>query len=212
MPSTRNPLSVTQRLGVVTALVPGPPPLVTVQLGGDTSVSVDVPFLTGYIPVVNDVVVVIGNNGDWLVLATASLPAPGQVLATANTSTIYTGTSVTEASCPDLQLSVDNIVAGRNYWLEFSGRMVATTGTAVSGVTFIHALQGTVTTASPIVARRNVPAVTSTTADDFSLRQLWVPGASGTWNFLPGVKSGTAGTNVSFGPHSINSYFSVVQG
>lgn len=61
------------RLGTVTALVAGPPPRVTIGIGGDITSTVDAPYLDSYTPAVGDVVQVLTNQGAPLVLGTAAL-------------------------------------------------------------------------------------------------------------------------------------------
>lgn len=184
------------------------PDTVNVFLGGDTGVLVPCTYLDSYLPAVNDTVVVLTAGSDHLIIGAVSPTPSDRILASANTASAYTGTSVSEASVVNLTITAVGIIAGQRYWIDLSGRMVSTGG-AVTGTTVVHASQGTVTTSSPVIARRQAAAVSSTTADDFSLRQLWVPAASGTWNFMPGVASGTVGTNVTFSGHTINAYLTV---
>lgn len=87
------PLTAFRRLGIVQALVAGPPPRVTVTLGGDedTTHVVDAPYLDSYTPVVGDVVVILANQGGHLVLGSTSVGAQtAYTQATANVGSITT--------------------------------------------------------------------------------------------------------------------------
>lgn len=121
---------------------------------------------------------------------------PGSVLGTANSATAFTssGTNgVTEAMATDRQATV-TVVAGRQYFVEFGGRILVSVN-ATTAVLGIHAAIGAVSSASPVIAgvQKTVALTGSASADDISIRQLWVPGASGTYNLQQGIKS-VAGT------------------
>jgi hypothetical protein len=60
---------------VVTALVAGSPPAVTVQIGGDTSTDVDLPYLSSYIPVIGDTVTLLSVGPDHYVLGSDTVDA-----------------------------------------------------------------------------------------------------------------------------------------
>jgi len=74
LPSPSHSLGTVRRKATVTALVPGPPPKVRIQLGGDDGTSVaagdtqDVPYLDSYFPAVGDDVATASVDGDHLVL------------------------------------------------------------------------------------------------------------------------------------------------
>jgi hypothetical protein len=121
---------------------------------------------------------------------------PGQVVGTVATSTNATssGTNgVTEALLPGSLLAVAGIVAGRSYFVEFGCRFVVSAAATTAAVV-VHASQSAITTASPVIyTGQKYCAAGGATQDEQSFRFLWVPGASGTWNFELGVKS-TSGT------------------
>lgn len=56
------------RAGVVTGVNVGPPGTVTVNIGGDTATTTDLPFIDGYDPVIADVVQILTDAGSALVL------------------------------------------------------------------------------------------------------------------------------------------------
>lgn len=56
------------RLGKVTAVAAGPPPTVSLQLGGSTVAIPGVRYLSSYSPTVNDVVLVLKNGPDLVCL------------------------------------------------------------------------------------------------------------------------------------------------
>ena len=76
-----SPLSADRRLGIVQALVAGPPPRVSVTLGGDEDAThvVDAAYLDSYAPAVGDVVQVLTNQGAPLVLGRAATGPLGHV-------------------------------------------------------------------------------------------------------------------------------------
>jgi hypothetical protein len=65
-------MSVDQRAAVVTAVNPGPPPTVTIQVGGDTATDYDAPYLATYTPAVGDNVTTLSRAGAHLVLGTGT--------------------------------------------------------------------------------------------------------------------------------------------
>lgn len=75
MSSSRTP---SWRTGVVTAINAGPPPTVTVNVGGDTANTVNAPYLDSYNPAVADTVQILVNQGAVIVIGTASGAGPIQ--------------------------------------------------------------------------------------------------------------------------------------
>jgi hypothetical protein len=85
MPQPSHPLTAQRRMATVTALVAGPPPLVTVQLGGDDGTSApagdpqSLPYDSGYVsPMVGDTVAVLSVGGDHYVLGVPSWVVPSR--------------------------------------------------------------------------------------------------------------------------------------
>jgi hypothetical protein len=71
-----HPLTATRRTGQVISISAGPPPRVEVQVGGDTTVTAFVPYLDSYFPTVNDYVILLGTQGDYIVVGRASTAEP----------------------------------------------------------------------------------------------------------------------------------------
>jgi hypothetical protein len=101
------PLSADRRLGLVQALVAGPPPRVSLTLGGDEDAAhvVDAPYLDSYLPAVGDAVVVLSNQGSHFVLGRAALGTLAHVgfyssalSAAVNSTSFTTVTGSTTAS------------------------------------------------------------------------------------------------------------------
>jgi hypothetical protein len=146
-------------------------------------------------------------------LASAWTFMPGQVVGTVKTATAYTSSGTngtTETPCTDRALTVTNIEAGRNYFVEFGGLFVVSIA-GTSAVLGIHALQGSVVVGSPVIASAQQPVASGGSAQqEMTFRQLWTPGASGTWNLLPGIKSsGGTGNSQSTGGTQ-NAFLTVV--
>lgn len=72
-------MTLERRTGLVTAVNAGPPPTVTIQVGGDTATSYDAPYLDSYAPGVDDVVQVLSDGGYHVVLGRATLGAARSV-------------------------------------------------------------------------------------------------------------------------------------
>lgn len=76
-----HPLSAVRRTGTIIGIA-NIPATVTVAIGGDTTNPTEIPYLTSYVPVVNDVVVIMSVEGDHVVV--------GSILPlSTNTSTPY---------------------------------------------------------------------------------------------------------------------------
>lgn len=98
------PLRADRRLGIIQSLVTGPPPRVTLTLGGDEDVThvVDAAYLDSYAPAVGDVVQVLSNQGAPLVLGRAATGAQStSTFAQRNTSV----TTITTTQVPLLTTS-----------------------------------------------------------------------------------------------------------
>jgi hypothetical protein len=100
-PQPNHPLTAIRRQGVVVG-VTNMPATLTVQLGGDTTVNIEMPYLTP--AAVNDIVYVLGNQGDYVVLGPVSkcrpyahLTGTGGTLASSTTSTNITNWSAPAA-------------------------------------------------------------------------------------------------------------------
>lgn len=80
-----NPLAASRRIATVNSSDPGPPPTMNINLAGDTTNPIDVPYLGSYTPVVNDFVVVLSTGGDHVVIGSlpqvATSTTPGTLLA-----------------------------------------------------------------------------------------------------------------------------------
>lgn len=93
-----HPLAAARRLAVVTAITAGAPPTVTIQIGGDTTTTANVPYDESYQPVVNDTVVTVSVEGDHYVIGRANLGnGPIGSLIVRAIRTDSSGTITTEA-------------------------------------------------------------------------------------------------------------------
>lgn len=123
------------------------------------------------------------------------LAQAGYVMGTVNSATAYTSSGTngtTEAACTDRALSV-TVESGRRYFVEFGSKFVVSANATLS-VLSIHALQGSVSVSSPVIASaQQVVPLTGGNTQELTFRQLWTPSAGGSWNLLPGIKS-TSGT------------------
>lgn len=149
----------------------------------------------------------VSDDVNVLVAAAPSSVLPGQVIATVNSATAITSAGATETLHTGLLFTVTNITAGRNYFIDLSGRL-GNSAAAGKCVAYVRALQGTVTITSPVVALRQTNVAANTNVDDFSVRQLWVPAASGSWSFQATVQ-GAAAQNATLGPHLTNAYLTL---
>jgi hypothetical protein len=150
------------------------------------------------------------NAGFWQALLDGM---PGKVLGSANSATAYTSTGtngVTETMCTDRGVHV-TVVAGQNYFIEWGHRW-QTTAVGTIGAASVHAAQGVVTSASPVVgAVQALLTSGGSGANENTYRALWVPSASGVWNLQVGVKSvGGTGTTAVLGGQG-NAFLTVIQ-
>lgn len=87
MPQQGHPLTAIRRLGLVNNVDFGPPVSVNVNLGGDTTQPLDLPFAGSVVPKVGDVVLILSiASGDHIVIGPINVPNnPVQLSASGTT-------------------------------------------------------------------------------------------------------------------------------
>jgi hypothetical protein len=111
----RNPLAADRRIGIVISVPIGTPPVVEISIGGDTTTTVEVPFLRTYEPVIGDVVIVLSVGPDHLVIGSAA------------TGPLTVGTPI------PLLGTYDPLVPIRRFWKRATGTSDGTNG-LISGI------------------------------------------------------------------------------
>jgi hypothetical protein len=130
-----------RRQGQVISISPTPTPTVEVTIGGDPSVTVFVPYLDSYVPTVNDYVMLLEDDGDYLCLGSST---PGAASAGVN----YTPTWRTTGTQPTMGSAT---LTGRYFMLgpkfcQFRVHLVIGSGTGGGTGTYSFDLPFTATT------------------------------------------------------------------
>ena len=127
-----HPLTATRRIGQVISADMTPTPTVEVQIGGDTTQTVFVPFLDSYPPNVGDYVTLLENQGDYVALGSlGSSSAAFDAIGPGSTTDCTTGQTI-------VNLAV-NVVSGRKYRV---GGYVLGTQVTVAGRATVKLLAG----------------------------------------------------------------------
>lgn len=186
-----SPLVPSLRQATVTAVTAGPPPRVTIALGGDTSgATVAAPYLDAYTPASGDVVSVLIAAGAPLVLGKAAAGtrrAAGRV--TANVTPI-TSTEVDLVVLP-AALVLDGASDVLLTWSWDS--LVSTVASDRFGFRPKASFNGGAYTQ---VGREVVRVVVGSSSEAGGAGSLWIPApAAGAWTYkLVGVREGGTGT------------------
>lgn len=131
MPQQGHPLTAIRRLGLVNNVDFGPPVSVNVNLGGDTTQPLDLPFAGSVVPKVGDVVIILSiASGDHIVIGPINVPNnPVQLSAGGTTDAIGYATVNHGLSFTPSQIYPVSTLTG--------GSPASATGIAIDNITIV---------------------------------------------------------------------------